>query len=285
MKPSFNTVTIIGAGLLGGSLGLALKKRGMAATVNGFGHREVTLKKALDVGAIDKSFTDLRESVVGADLVVICTPAAKVVDVLDGIRDRCAPNAVITDVASTKTDICRHACETWPRPCRFVGSHPMAGSEKHGPENADPELYGGSVVLVETGEHLDPEARACVCAMWRALDAAVVNVTPEAHDAAVARTSHLPHILASCMAVVAARDCDVEPFVGQGFRDFTRIAASRPEIWRDICLTNRDGIVPCLDELTEELQRVRAAILEGNGETVEEVFRSGNEARRKALGE
>jgi prephenate dehydrogenase len=285
MNRNFEVATIIGVGLLGGSLGLALKARAMAATVRGVGHRPSSLDKAQAVGAVDAVFLDAREAARGADLIVICTPAAVVPRMLDEVRTVCGPRTVVTDVASTKARICAHARQTWPTPRRFVGSHPMAGSEKYGPEHADPDLYEGCIVAVEQDDLLDAAARQTVMDLWRGVGADVVEMAPETHDALVARTSHIPHILAACLAVVAARQGAVRPLVGQGFRDVTRIAASRPEIWRDICLTNRDAILEGLAELGAEVEEVRRAVLEGHGDRLEAFFRAGQAARREVLGE
>jgi len=201
----------------------------------------------------------------------------------------CPPHAVVTDVASTKAEICGHAKATWPKPQRFIGSHPMAGSEKFGPEHADANLYQGHAVIVETGDHLDAQARQIVLDMWIGVGARIVELDPRAHDGVVARTSHIPHIVAACAARLAMQENDphrdsVPHLIGQGFRDVTRIAASRPEIWRDICLTNREAILEGLDDMLEELTAVREAIADRDAEILELYFRAGQEARREALG-
>ncbi len=290
MNRHFDIVTIVGVGLLGGSLGLALKSRGMAGIVRGVGHRAASLEIAKTVGAIDEAFLDVAEAARGADLVVLSTPAAMVPRMLDDVRGACDARAVVTDVASTKVEVCDHAKKTWPKPQRFVGSHPMAGSEKYGPEHADADLYQGHVVIVETGDHLDNEARHAVLDLWSGVGARIVELDPHAHDAVVARTSHIPHILAACAARLAMQEnnpnrASVPHLIGQGFRDVTRIAASRPEIWRDICLTNREAILEGLDDMIEELSAVRDSIADREAEVLELYFRAGQEARREAMGE
>ncbi|MFP4190608.1 MAG: prephenate dehydrogenase [Candidatus Hydrogenedentota bacterium] len=286
MKPWFDTVAIVGAGLLGGSLGLALKQRGLARRIHGAGHRQTSLDAALERKAIDAAFLDARESVEGANLVVICTPAAMVKDKLDEIAPACPPEAVITDVASTKADICAHAAKRWDTDRRFVGSHPMAGSEKFGAEHADPELYEGRVAVVERGEGLDPEAQRAVCALWEAVGSRVVELEPSVHDALVARTSHLPHIAAAALAVVAGRaGSESKPLIGPGFRDTTRIAGGRPEIWRDICLTNGPAIEEALAELEPLLAAVRAAVRDKDEEALMAFFDEGRRMRRELADE
>jgi len=285
MTPHFGTVTVIGTGLLGGSLGLALKARGLAGTVRGVGHRQSSLDQARAVGAIDEAFLDARAACADADLVVVCTPAALVPAKLDEIRPVCAPNAAVTDVASTKGLICAHAHRTWPQPRRFVGSHPMAGSEKFGPDHADADLYAGAVVVVEHGDQLAPDVQDTVRGLWTAVGANVVEIDPARHDALVARSSHVPHVLAACLARLAAGQGDMRALVGTGLRDMTRVAAGRPELWRDICLTNADAILDALDALTEDLARVREAIANRAAEPLTDFFEAGRQARREVLGE
>lgn len=288
VKIHFKKVAVIGVGLLGGSLGLALKSRGLASCVCGAGHRQATLDKALQMGAIDAATLDAAEAARDADLVVICTLAATVPGYLDALRPVCS-NSAITDVASTKAAISTHAKATWPAPVRFVGSHPMAGSEKFGPEHARADLYDGCVVVVEDSMHVDPDARATVVALWRDLGAEVLELAPDLHDRLVARTSHMPHVVAAAVARAALHTPGsgeiLRKLTGKGFQDATRIAASRPEIWRDICLTNRANVLESLAAVVEELEQVRRALEQGDGEAVERFFREGGKARREVLGE
>ena len=279
---AFNSVTIVGAGLLGASLGLALKQHHWARHVRGVGHREATLEEAQSLGAIDDYTMDIRQAA-DADLIVLCTPAAVVTHYLDVLRPLCGPTTVLTDVASSKEVICAHARATWPHPRRFVGSHPMAGSEKWGPAHASPNLYHTSVTFVEEAPDLDPEARRVVVDLWMRLGAHVADVDPHEHDVRVACTSHLPHIAAAALAQLSGSIEHVRPFVGNGWRDATRIAEGRPEVWRDICLTNRTSIVGCLKQYIHTLQEVQKAIEEGNVEALNRYFESGLEFRRRSL--
>lgn len=284
MTPRYGAVAIIGVGLLGGSLALAMKARNLADTVRGVGRNPETLDQAIALGIIDSALQDPVEACRGADLVVVCTPAAGVPAILDAIRPACAPSALITDVASTKAVICAHAARTWPAPSRFVGSHPMAGSEKSGPEFATPSLYEGCVTIVDASPSV-ADARAQVTALWEAVGARVMPLEPGRHDALVARTSHIPHIVAGCIARLAAAAGDVLPAVGSGFRDVTRIADGRPELWRDICLTNTAAIAEGLDALMRDLGGVRRMVDEGQAGALEAFFQEAREARAKALGE
>ncbi len=285
MNRRYDRVTIIGVGLLGASLALALKARGLVGAVRGVGHRQVSLDKALEVGAIDHAHLDAVEACADADLVVLATPAALVPDLLDQIRPVCPAEAVITDVASTKAAICAHARDTWPKPLRFVGSHPMAGSEKFGPEHATPDLYDNTVTIVESRADDASDAWNDVAGLWKAVGCSVVELDPALHDALLARTSHLPHIVAASLALVAATHDAASTVVGNGFRDATRIAAGRSEIWRDICLTNPTDIVQGIEELEQRLAEVRQLVESGDGEALDAFFRAGQAARTKATGE
>lgn len=284
MAKLFDTVTIVGVGLLGASLGLALKQRALARTVRGVGHRRTSLDKALEVGAIDEAYLEATGPATGADLIVICTPAAIVPQVLDAVRPVCGKSTVVTDVTSTKAGICAHAKQTWTGPYRFVGSHPMAGSEKFGPEHADPGLYGGSVCFVERLNGHASDAHAAVIELWEEVGARVVQVEPELHDAMVAKTSHVPHIVASALSQLIGNVGEGEaPFIGNGFIDTTRVAEGRPEIWRDICLTNPEAIKTNLSEVIRLLSEAADAVSQLDGPRLEEFFQKGREARARAL--
>jgi len=284
VPPRFDTVTIVGVGLLGGSLGLALKKSNLASRVLGVGHRPETLNTALQRGAIDQTFASCVDAVPQSDLIVLCTPAAKVPAYLDTIRPLCRKGAVVTDVASTKRDICAHVRKAWSAPYRFVGSHPMAGSEKFGPEHATATLYDGSVCFVEAMNGHAPDAHAAVVDLWKSIGAQVVSIDPAAHDVLAARTSHVPHIVASALARLTARDGDaLRAFVGGGFRDTTRIAEGRPELWRDISLTNADAILGVLRELQADLAAFSDALGQKDVAILEKYFTEGRDARRRML--
>lgn len=283
MSIYFERVTIIGVGLLGASLGLALKARGLAAHVVGVGRRQVSLDEAVRAGAVDETSFDAADAARGASLVVIATPAALVCPKLDEVRPALEPDVLVTDVASTKQMICAHAARLWPRNRRFVGSHPMAGSEKFGPQHGRPGFYEDSVCLVEDSPDIEPAAREHVTALWRAVGARVTPIEPARHDALLARTSHIPHVAASALAAVAAARGDVREMIGNGFRDATRIAASRPEVWRDICTTNREAILDGLAEFRGSLDVFARALEQGDGEAVQAFFEAGNRGRRRVV--
>jgi len=273
---------IIGVGLLGASLGLDLKRRGLARNVIGIGRRMTSLQIALDKGAIDEASVDLADAAT-ADLIVIAAPAALVIPTLDKLLPIIRPDSLVTDVASTKSAICRHAAGSWPKPRRFVGSHPMAGAETFGPAHGRENFYEGSVCLIEASDDLDPQAHDAIISLWQAVGARPLPVDAVTHDAILAKTSHLPHVLAAAMATVAGREGELKAFIGNGFRDFTRIAASNPEIWRDIVLTNRDALLSSLQDFEVELGAFREAIEKEDGPALESLFAAGRKARLEAV--
>lgn len=284
MPHTFPVTTIVGVGLLGGSIARGLKSRGLTQEVRGIGSRPATLEKALAAGVIDRVSGDWIEAASGADLIVLCTPPATVIENLDALRPICGASTVVTDVASTKAAICAHMRKGWSTPYRFVGSHPMAGSEKSGPEYSDPDLFDGAVTFVEAANKHDSELHACVVGLWESLGSKVIPVDPDEHDRAVAKTSHAPHVLAALMAYLGERPFDFRAYVGKGFLDTTRIAEGRPEIWRDICLTNADALAESLRGVHGDLGGVIRALESRDGETLLELLQRGAESRAKLLG-
>ena len=283
MTIRFEGVAIIGVGLLGASLGLALKKRRLAGRIMGVGRNPASLETALRRGAVDDSTVDVEAGVADAELVVIATPTGIVTSMLDRVLAAAPAHAVITDVASTKGAVCAHARRVCPAPRRFVGCHPMAGSEMYGPENGSPELYCGSVCLVEKDPEIADRARERVCALWEAVGARVVDVDVNMHDAVLARTSHAPHVVAAALALVAAEFGTPPDMVGNGFRDMTRIAESRPEIWRDISLENRQALGETLASIQGWLRRFEAFLAAADAGNIETFFKNGATARMEVL--
>jgi prephenate dehydrogenase len=283
MEPQFRTVTLVGVGLLGASLGLALKQHGLAQTIRGVGRRQETLDTALELGIIDEAFLSVEDGACDADLVVICTPANAVPAALDTLRNLNDPNMIVTDVASTKSIICDHARNTWSSPLRVIGSHPMAGSEKFGPEYAKADLYEGAITFVEAQANHDTDAYNQVTQLWEVIGSKVVAIDPASHDQWVARTSHIPHVAASALAQLINNPAEAEPFIGKGFKDTTRVAEGRPEIWRDICLTNPEAIEEGLRELSKNLNKVADAIGAQDSEALDDFFERGVKIRRESL--
>ena len=256
-------LTILGVGLLGGSVGLAAKARGVALKVCGVGRDERNLERAQASGVIDTFTIDIAEAVADADIVVVCTPvdriAADVLAVAKAAPSRC----LITDVGSTKGNILRDlAGKLAPDGPTFVAAHPLAGSEKRGSANASAELFADRLVITTPMADTDGEATAAVECFWRSLGARVLRMTPEEHDSALAFTSHLPHAAASALAGVT--DIGLLNLTSGGFRDSTRIAAGDPELWAAIFEANAPAVLGALDQYLLRLQDFRAIMERGD---------------------
>src|SRR5262245_19610456 len=223
------TLTIVGVGLIGGSVGLAAKRRGLAERVLGAGRQRASLDRALALGAIDEGLLDLSAAVHRADLAVFCTPVDGIAAQVLAAAPGCAAGTLLTDAGSTKAAIVRGVEGRLPDGVAFVGSHPLAGSEKRGPEHADPDLFLGRLAVVTQTPRTDPAALERTAAFWRALGSRVRVMSPEEHDRALALTSHLPHLMAAALAGVLPPE--LHELTAGGFRDTTRVAAGEPSLW------------------------------------------------------
>jgi cyclohexadieny/prephenate dehydrogenase len=252
------TLTIVGVGLIGGSVGLAARRRGIAARVIGVGRRRETVDRALRIGAVTHGLVDLRAGVVGADLVMFCTPVDKIVAGVLEAALACPEEAVLTDAGSTKGEIVAALEAALPPPTRFVGGHPIAGSEKQGVEHATADLFEGRVAVVTPTPRTNRAALERVMDFWRALGAQMRIMDPAAHDRALAWTSHLPHLIAAGLARLLP--AGLQGLTGSGFRDATRIAAGDPSLWTGILLQNRDALLESMQELRSGLGRWQAAL-------------------------
>ncbi|MFA5148741.1 MAG: prephenate dehydrogenase [Candidatus Omnitrophota bacterium] len=277
----FKKIAIIGVGLIGGSIGEAVKKRRLAGTVVGIGHRASSIDEAIARGAIDKGTLDAVKGVAGADLVIIATPVCLIPGFGKKVSRSLKKGCIVTDVGSTKSSIVGQLEKSMPAGVDFVGSHPLAGSEKRGVVSAREDLFKGSVVIMTKTKKTDKAALNKLGSFWKSLGAGrIVIKSPEEHDRIVAQISHLPHIAAAAL-VNSASDESLE-FASTGFRDATRIAASDPGIWRDICVTNRKEIVRALDNYARNLAKIKKLVKDGSGAKLRrELERS--RARRESL--
>lgn len=294
---SFNKLVIFGVGLIGGSLARALRERGErgeqgetagARTVIGVGRSSASTARALELGVIDQSaaLTDdaaLRAALAGADIVLLAAPVAQTQSLLERIAPFLDADTIVTDAGSTKSDVVASArAALGARIGQFVPGHPIAGREASGPDAALPDLYvNRNVVLCPLPENA-PAAVERVAAMWRATGACVRDMTPEQHDRVLASVSHLPHVLSFALVeqILNSPDAALKfSFAAGGFRDFTRIAASSPEMWRDVCVANRAALLDELDAYTAVLARLRAAIEAADGAALEAVFARSRVAR------
>ena len=240
-------VTIIGTGLLGGSVGLALRSAGFGGRLIGAGPREATLAKAKSAGCVDEITTDLSGAVRDSGLVILAAPVGAIPSLLEKIAAHLASDAVVTDVGSTKASIVSAAGMTLRDPGNFVGSHPMAGAETTGPESARADLFTSKPVIVTPVASTHPEALARVERLWSTLGMQIHRMDPAEHDRLVAVISHVPHA-ASVLLVRLAAESGALPVASTGFADTTRLAAGDPNLWADIFLDNRDAVLRALDE-------------------------------------
>jgi prephenate dehydrogenase len=288
---SFDKLVILGVGLIGGSLARALRERSGtegARTVIGVGRSSASTGRALELGVIDGSAAlndaaSLREALSGADLVLLAAPVAQTQPLLERIAPFLDPATIVTDAGSTKSDVVAAArAALGARIGQFVPGHPIAGREASGVEAALPDLYvGRNVVLCPLPENA-PAAVERVAAMWRATGALVRDMAPGQHDRVFASVSHLPHLLSFALVeqILNSPDAALKfSFAAGGFRDFTRIAASSPEMWRDVCVANRVALLDELDAYTAVLARLRAAIEAADGAALETVFARSRVAR------
>ncbi len=279
-------LSIIGTGLLGGSLGLALRRSGFHGRIIGIGHRQSTLDIAREKGCIDQGTTDLAMGVAGSELIIIATPVRLIAPLLAQLSDCAATRAVITDVGSTKLSIFQASLDSLRYPERFVGSHPMAGKEVHGPQHACAELFAGKPCIITPappmpgGWQTDTQAVQLVEQLWSGIDMRVVQMSPEEHDQAVARISHLPHLLAVLMVQSAQRDGGLD-VASTGFRDTTRIAGGDPQVWADIFLSNPQGVSSAITQLTRDLQQFQGLLEKQDRDGVLQLLEQSKQLREK----
>lgn len=286
--PLIRKLAVFGVGLIGGSFALALKKAGAVGEVVGVGRSLANLGEAYRLGIIDEALTKPAEAVAGADLVLLAVPAGQMAAVMAAIAPHLAPDTVVTDTGSTKQDVLAHARAHLPdHLSHFVPAHPIAGAEKSGAAAAGADLYHGRNVVVTPLTENDPAAVGKVKGAWAACGAVVREMTPRGHDEVFAAVSHLPHLLAFALVDDIASKPNADElfsYAASGFRDFTRIAGSSPEMWRDISLANRDALLKELDAYRAQLDRLHAALEAGDAAALEQVFTRASRARNAWAG-
>lgn len=285
MSASLETqrVGIVGLGLIGGSLALALRSSGFASALLAWDGERSVLDAGLAGGVIDLAADSLAALLAEVDIVVLAAPTRACEGLLQAILTSPARVRCVTDVASVKGPLCAVAAAiASPIATRYVPGHPIAGSERSGVGAANGKLFCGHRVILTPDARTEPEAVALVERMWRAAGASVDRMDVAQHDAVLAATSHLPHVLAYALVdalASATTRADVFRFAAGGFRDFTRIASSDPVMWRDIALANREALLAALDDFSGHLARLRAAIAGGDGDALEQTFRAAKAAR------
>jgi prephenate dehydrogenase len=279
----WNKITLVGVGLLGGSLGLALRQRKLAKEIAGYVRRETSIKDCERAGATDYATTDLLTAVSNADLVVICTPLAQMKSLVQQMLPALKRGAIVTDVGSVKGSVVKDVEAMIAKAgAHFVGSHPMAGAEKTGVLSARADLFECAVCVVTPTKKSNRAAVVNVEKLWKSVGGRLLRLTPEAHDALVSRSSHLPHVVAATLASTVLdpkHPKDIATLCATGFRDTTRIASGSPEMWRDIALTNRKQIGRALSGFVAELGKFQAALKRGDSKAIAKFFETAKQRR------
>ena len=280
----FKKVTIIGPGLIGASIGMALRTRKLAAQVVGVGRRKASLDNALKVGALDKATLDLKEGVQKAELVVLATPISTIVEMVPRLPEMLDAEALLTDVASAKVRVIEVVSSAMRfRPdVSYIPSHPMAGSEKSGALAARADLFVGAVCILTPLTNTFPESKGRIVQMWRELGARVVSMTPQAHDRLVARISHVPHLAAA--ALLANLEESELPLCGGGLKDTTRIAGGDADLWLDICRENREEVRAALEAYIALLRKTADSLRTSDLGPLRDLLRNARNKRDKLLG-
>jgi prephenate dehydrogenase len=278
-------VTIIGVGLLGGSIGLALRRRKLAREVHGYVRRRAAVNESVRLGAVHQAGTDLGEAVRNADLVILCTPIERMEALINAALPELKPGAIVTDVGSVKATVVRRLENRISKAgAHFIGSHPMAGSDKGGVRAARPSLFEDAVCVVTPTRRTLKPALSRLQRFWQSLGAQVLTMDAALHDRLVCSASHLPHMVASLLAlhVLDPRlDKRQARLCATGFRDTTRIAASSPEMWRDIALANRQNLARDLAAFEKRLRSLRALLAKRDAEGLERILARAHELRSR----
>ncbi|MFM9436173.1 prephenate dehydrogenase [Janthinobacterium sp. CG_23.3] len=286
--PALNKIVIFGVGLIGGSFARALKQAGAVGHVVGMGRSQASLARALELGIIDSVGADMAEAMRDADLVLIAAPVAQTENILAALRPHLQAGTVVTDAGSTKSDVVAAARRALGgKLAQFVPGHPIAGRESNGPDAAIVDLYRGKkTVLTALAENVPADVER-VAAAWRACGAVIHQLTPQEHDKVFAAVSHLPHLLAYALVDDIANKPHADllfQYAASGFRDFTRIAGSSPEMWRDISLANQGALLTELDAYLAQLTGLRAMLAAGDGTAIEALYANAQRARRQWTG-
>jgi len=277
-------VVVVGVGLIGGSFALALKKAGAARQVVGMGRSQEVMARALELGIVDSVTESPEEAMAGADLVLLAAPVAQTGPILASLAPYLDIGTVVTDAGSTKSDVVASArAALGSKVKQFVPAHPIAGRESNGPDAALAELYQGKKTVITPLPENDAGDVGLVAAAWRLCGAIIHTLTPQEHDRVFAAVSHLPHLLAFGLVDDIARKPHADllfQYAASGFRDFTRIAGSAPEMWRDISLANRDALLTELDAYLAQLTILRGHLAAGDGAQLEAIYTNAQRARR-----
>jgi prephenate dehydrogenase len=276
----FPKTAILGVGLLGASFGLALKKSNISRHVTGFGRSRENLERAKSMGIIDGISPDPASACSGADLVLLAAPAGSFVELIKQACPAFKKGTIITDVGSVKGDLVHELEMLMPPGVHFIGSHPIAGSDRSGIDFADADLFRDALCVVTPTERSDPHALKNIMDLWTGLGSKMMTMSPDLHDRVYAAVSHLPHLIAFTMVnTVSDIDPSYLPYGGQGFRDMTRIAASSPDIWTDISLLNRQNLLEMIALFRGNLDRIETHLITADADALRKEFVRAGKAR------
>lgn len=286
--PHFERVALIGLGLIGGSLGHAMKRGGLARHVAGYARSEATRQRAHEIGFIDSAHASAAEAVKDADLVVVCTPVGALGAIAAEIEPHLKRGAILTDVGSVKLAVIRDMGPHVPEGVHFIPGHPIAGTEQSGPDAGFAELFEGRWCILTPVPGTDQGAIDRLSTFWTACGSKVDVMEPKHHDLVLAIVSHLPHIIAYNIVGTASdletvTQSEVIKYSASGFRDFTRLAASDPTMWRDVCLNNKEPILEMLARFSEDLTALQRAIRWGDGDKLFDLFTRTRAIRRSIV--
>ncbi len=281
----FQKMALIGVGLIGSSISHAARRAGLVGDIVGCSASAESRAKAESLGLVSRAYDNVADAVAGADLVLLCTPVGAYAKIAEQMASHLAPGAIVSDVGSVKASVVRDVVPHIPAGVHFIAGHPIAGTEQSGPEAGFAELFDGRWCILTPEADADRLAVARLESFWTKLGSHVELMTPEHHDLVLAITSHVPHLIAYNIVNTAAHlervtDSEVIKFSAGGFRDFTRIAASDPIMWRDVFLNNREAVLEMLGRFSEDLVTLQRAIRFGDGETLERLFGESRSIRR-----
>jgi cyclohexadieny/prephenate dehydrogenase len=287
-EPMFKRIALIGVGLIGSSISHAVRRAGLAKDIVGASPTAETRKRAEELGLVTKMYADPAEAVRGADLVILCSPVGTYADIAKAIGPHLEKGAIVSDVGSVKSAAVRDIAPHMPEGVHFIAGHPVAGTEQSGPDAGFGELFDGRWCILTPCEGAEPAALAKLQEFWQRLGSEVEIMSPEHHDMVLAITSHVPHLIAYNIVNTAAHlervtDKEVIKFSAGGFRDFTRIAASDPVMWRDVFLNNKEAVLEMLGRFSEDLTALQRAIRFGDGATLENLFKEARAIRRGVI--
>ncbi|SFV37081.1 cyclohexadieny/prephenate dehydrogenase [Devosia crocina] len=288
MSVHFRKLALIGIGLIGSSIALAARRQGLVDVISVMTRRQETLEEARALGLGDIYTRDAAEAVRGADLVILCAPVGAYDTLAQAIAPALEPGAIVSDVGSVKEHVVKVVAPHLPPTVHFIPGHPLAGTEHSGPSAGFPELFAGRWCVLTPGSDVPEAQTARLAAFWRAMGSNVECMDAAHHDMVLAITSHVPHLVAynivgTVADLEAATQSEVIKFSASGFRDFTRIAASDPVMWRDVFLTNRDAVLEMLGRFLEDLSVLQRAVRNGDGDSLEAMFTRTRAIRRSII--